>query len=65
MNIFEELSKILGLYITRDTVDREVKIIDSTGRLTQRKLLEILIMICKKLDEERPSSSIQSTKKGV
>lgn len=48
--IFDELSTILGLHITRDTVDREVKIIDSTGRLTQRKLLEILIMICKRLD---------------
>lgn len=51
MKLYEEISKILGVYVTRDTISREVKILDVSGRVTQRKMLELIMLLIKKLGE--------------
>jgi hypothetical protein len=51
MKIYEDVSKILGVYVTRDTISREVKILDVSGRVTQRKMLELIMLLIEKLGE--------------
>lgn len=51
MKTIEELSKILGIYLTRESMDREIKILQSSGGISQRHIIDIIIMIIKKLDD--------------
>ena len=50
MKIMEELSKILGIYVTANTLERELKILETSGGLPPRKTQEIIVMICKYLN---------------
>ena len=52
MNLYEELSKILGTYVTRESLDRDLKVIDSSGAITQKKLFEIIVLLVKYVDEQ-------------
>jgi len=50
MNIYEELSRIFGTYLTKDNFEAELKILDQSGRVTQRGLLEVIVILCKMID---------------
>ena len=51
MNIFEQLTKILEVYLTPKNIDEEMKILEISGRITQRKMNEVIILLCKKIDQ--------------
>lgn len=49
MKILEEVSKILGVYTTEKSLDEDVRVLETSGRFTQRKEHELLILIIKYL----------------
>ena len=51
MTIREAASIILEYRIEKDGWDRAIKVLDTSGKMTQRKLLEMIVMICKKLEQ--------------
>jgi hypothetical protein len=51
MKIMEEVSKILGVYITDKTLDKDIEVLEISGRFTQRKEHELLVAIIKYLYE--------------
>lgn len=57
MNIYAELSRILGTYITKDNFETELKILDQSGRVTQKGMLDILVILCKMIDETTNKTS--------
>jgi len=51
-NIREQASDILGVYIEKGHWDKAIKRLDISGRITQKQLLQLIIMLCKHLDEK-------------
>jgi hypothetical protein len=58
MTIMEEVSKVFGTYLTEKTFEREIKILDTSGRITQRKMLDLLIVIIKYLYANEKSTPV-------
>jgi len=61
MIIMDEVSKILGIYIKPETLDKEIAILDRSGRISQKKMLELMVVIIKYLYEQEKGTPIQST----
>lgn len=57
MEIREEIAKIFGMGIAKNGIDQAFQKMNMLGRLDQRKLVDIIIMLCKKMEE------IQTTNK--
>lgn len=51
MNIREEISTIVGIRIEPNHWDVAFKRLDVSGKMTMRKVLEIVGALCKKVDE--------------
>lgn len=51
-DIRDHASDILGVYIEKGHWDDAVKRLDRSGRITQKQILQLVIMICKQLDEK-------------
>jgi hypothetical protein len=49
-NIREKISEILEYRIPRDGWESAVNVLEKTGRITQRHLMEILIVACKRIE---------------
>ena len=45
MKIMEEVSKIFKIYITDKTLDKDVEVLENTGKFTQRVEHELLVKI--------------------
>ncbi len=61
--IREEVSKILGIRIEKGYWNTIFKNLDVSGGITQRKLLEIIILLCQKMEaieDGKESTVIQS-----
>lgn len=53
MNIYEELSKLLGTFVNKDNFEKELAILGQSGRVTQRVMLDMIILLVKAVDEAR------------
>jgi len=49
--IRERISRILGIRIEKDRWDETIKAVDTSGKITLRKVLDIVIELCKYLEE--------------
>lgn len=58
MKILEEVSKIFKIYITRETIDREMKILETSGKFTTREVHELLVTILKHIHDSETHSSV-------
>lgn len=65
IDLMQEVSAIFGIYVTAANIDREMKILEQTGKFTTREVHELLILIIKKLNERELSPSIQPTSEVV
>ena len=54
----EEVSKILKIYVTDKTIDEDVRVLEVSGKLDQRKMRELIVMIIKNIHDRETSSSI-------
>ena len=60
MKIMEEVSKIFKIYITRQTIDREVRVLETTGKFDDRKEHDLLVLILKYLHDNETYTPIKS-----
>lgn len=58
INIYEEISKILNTYLTRETIDRDIKLIDASGAITQKKLFDIIMALIKYVDQQSNEKTV-------
>ncbi|OGU80425.1 MAG: hypothetical protein A2W11_00730 [Ignavibacteria bacterium RBG_16_35_7] len=80
MKIREKTSTILEYGIPENGWDESIKILDRSGKITQKVMLQLIIMLCKELEEmtdvieglkfaiagEKPKNPfVQSTSKGI
>ena len=49
--IRDEISKTLGYRIEKDRWDESVKALDTAGKITLRKVLEMVIVVCKHIEK--------------
>lgn len=54
--IRDKASDILGVYIEKGHWDEAFKRLDISGRVTQKQIIQLLLMICKHLDEQTDKS---------
>ena len=59
MKILDEVSKILGVYTTAKSLDEDVRVLETSGRFTQRKVHELLVAIVKYLHDLEQSGVVQ------
>lgn len=52
MNIYDKVSDILGTYVTKDSFDKELKILNKSGRITQKTIVELVVLLIKAYDEK-------------
>lgn len=59
----EEISKIFKIYITRPTIDREMKILEQNGKFTTREVHELLVVILKHIYDRDNGPTIKPVTK--
>jgi predicted nucleic-acid-binding protein len=58
MSIMEEVSKILKIYVTEKTIDEDVRVLEIQGKLDQRKIRELMVMIIKHIHDRESSTTV-------
>jgi len=49
--IREDISKVLGYRIEKDRWEESIKALDSAGKITLRKVLDMVIVVCKHIEK--------------
>ena len=52
MNIYDKVSDILGTYITKDNFDKELSVLNKSGRITQKTMIDLIVLLIKAYDEK-------------
>jgi len=58
MKILDEVSKILKIHVTPNSLSEDVRILETSGKFDQRKIRELLVMIIKYLHDREASTIV-------